>query len=317
MAAKTLQSLADAAADHYGIPRWIYRNLIRQESGWNPDAHNPSGATGLVQIHLPSHPDVTDAQARNPAFALDWGARYLAAQHQQFGDWTKALAAYNAGPGNVASGKWMGFPETRNYVKAILGNKKPSAAAAAPVRVPGKPTAPTPTPQQPDTVLADVVASNNQLLGLNTPSYVTDLLSTLAAPVPSPAVPSGTGAPGQQGLPTGNLGGLAELFYDPKGGYDSGQFIKPIGGHTDHLHASVTNPQSMLWLINEAQKQGYRVRENPYVDPVQPVHTDGSFHYKTFKGKYNGKPLGEAVDISGGDLGKLWDIVLGRFGVKR
>jgi hypothetical protein len=41
------------------------------------------------------------------------------------------------------------------------------------------------------------------------------------------------------------------------------------------------------------------VSENPYVDPVDPVHVNDSYHYKTFPGKWNGKPLGEAIDVSG------------------
>jgi soluble lytic murein transglycosylase-like protein len=114
MAARNLKAMADAAARRYGVPPGLFRRLIQQESGWNPNAYNPSGATGLVQIHLPSHPDISAEQARDPAFALAWGARYLATQKQRFKRWDLALAAYNAGPGNVESGKWRSFPETAN-----------------------------------------------------------------------------------------------------------------------------------------------------------------------------------------------------------
>jgi hypothetical protein len=92
---------------------------------------------------------------------------------------------------------------------------------------------------------------------------------------------------------------LAEAFYDPVGAYDEGSFIDPIGGHSDHVHLSLNRAATALAAIRFAQKLGLSVRENPYTDPVDPVHTKGSYHYKTFPGLYGGKHLGEAVDVSG------------------
>src|SRR5688572_20308640 len=98
--------LARRMARKHGIPENLFLALIKQESGWNPNARSGANALGLVQIHMPSHPDVTEAQARNPRFALDWGAKYLASQYKRFGTWRQALAAYNAGPGRVEDGSW-------------------------------------------------------------------------------------------------------------------------------------------------------------------------------------------------------------------
>jgi hypothetical protein len=95
-------------------------------------------------------------------------------------------------------------------------------------------------------------------------------------------------------------GSLAEAFYDPIGQWDNGRFSKQgIGNHSDHVHFSVINPQAMIQAIHQAQSMGLRVGENPYVDKVDPVHVKDSFHYRNFPGSYGGKPLGEAIDVSG------------------
>ena len=127
------QAIARQKARQYGVPENIAFALIRQESGWRVDARSNQDAVGLMQIHLPSHPNVTRQQALDPEFNIDYGMRYLAAQYKSFGKWNLALAAYNAGPGRVANGEWKGIPETANYVKNVLamaGDVKPRAASS-------------------------------------------------------------------------------------------------------------------------------------------------------------------------------------------
>jgi hypothetical protein len=58
----------------------------------------------------------------------------------------------------------------------------------------------------------------------------------------------------------------------------------------------------MLSLGRLAQRMGLRVGENPAFDPVDPVHTGGSYHYKT--GRAGGRKVGQAIDVSG-DAGKM------------
>lgn len=108
-------------AKKYGIPVGLAKALIGQESGGRDDAVSPKGAVGRMQIHLPSHPNVTREQARDPDFAMDYGFKLLSGHKKKFGSWRLALAAYNAGPGAVS--KYGGVPpyqETQNYVKNIL-----------------------------------------------------------------------------------------------------------------------------------------------------------------------------------------------------
>jgi hypothetical protein len=94
--------------------------------------------------------------------------------------------------------------------------------------------------------------------------------------------------------------GFSELIYDPVGSvFDGVASNKPYGGHGKHLHFASRNPQVVLRGIALAQQLGLNIRENPYIDPVDPVHTKGSHHYQTFPGKYNGRSLGQALDISG------------------
>lgn len=46
------------------------------ESSWNPEAVGDGGdSRGVVQIHRPSHPDITDEQALDPYWAIEWMAK--------------------------------------------------------------------------------------------------------------------------------------------------------------------------------------------------------------------------------------------------
>jgi hypothetical protein len=103
----------------------------------------------------------------------------------------------------------------------------------------------------------------------------------------------------------GGFGGMTELIHDPIGSiFDGVQSNKPYGGHDRHVHAAFTNPQSVLRAIALARKLGLAVTENPYTDPSIGKHADKSHHYRTFPGMYNGRRLGQAVDVSG-DAAKM------------
>jgi soluble lytic murein transglycosylase len=119
--------------------------LIRQETEFNPDAHSPANAYGLMQLILPTgkmmgrQTGVTVTSARtllNPSISIQLGTQYLKGQLSNWnGDWAETLAAYNAGPGRVREWLTLGpfrepaefvesipFNETREYVQAVLRN---------------------------------------------------------------------------------------------------------------------------------------------------------------------------------------------------
>jgi len=129
----------EAAAQKHGIDPALLKGLIRQESNFDPNARSPAGATGLTQLMPGTAASLGVTDPSDPAQAIEGGAAYLAAQLQRFGgDASKALGAYNAGPGAVA--KYGGVPpyaETQNYVKNVLAYadryRGTSTTAATPV----------------------------------------------------------------------------------------------------------------------------------------------------------------------------------------
>jgi len=105
----------------YGIPTDLFDALIMQESRYRPDALSPKNAFGLTQL-MPG----TALQLGVDRYSIDGnlhgGARYLRQQLDRFGQYDLALAAYNAGPGRIRSGRMPGIAETRTYVGNVLSN---------------------------------------------------------------------------------------------------------------------------------------------------------------------------------------------------
>jgi soluble lytic murein transglycosylase-like protein len=110
-----------AAAKRHGLDPALLAGLVRQESNFNPTAGSPAGARGLTQLMPATAASLGVTDVTHPAQALEGGAKYLKQQLDAFGgNVTKALAAYNAGPGAVQ--RYGGVPpyaETQSYVQKV------------------------------------------------------------------------------------------------------------------------------------------------------------------------------------------------------
>ena len=126
--------LIAAAAQRHGVDPALLKGLIRAESNFDPSAASGAGAAGLVQLMPGTAAALGVTDRLDPAQSIDGGARYLRQQLDAFGgDVTKALAAYNAGPGAVR--RFGGVPpyaETQAYVQKVVAYADQYRAPAAP-----------------------------------------------------------------------------------------------------------------------------------------------------------------------------------------
>jgi soluble lytic murein transglycosylase-like protein len=115
-------AIAQVSARH-GVPAWLVTNVVRQESGGNAQATSPAGAMGLMQLMPGTAAELGVEAPYDPMQNLEGGVRYLARMISMFdGDLTRAVAAYNAGPGAVARhGGVPPYRETQDYVRRVLG----------------------------------------------------------------------------------------------------------------------------------------------------------------------------------------------------
>ncbi len=116
-------SIASLASKKHGLQKELILAVIQTESNFIADATSRVGAQGAMQIMPQTAKELGLEDPFNASENVDAGTRYLKAQIERFQDIELALAAYNAGPGNVI--KYNGIPpfeETQNFVKKVLSH---------------------------------------------------------------------------------------------------------------------------------------------------------------------------------------------------
>ncbi|MCD5410514.1 MAG: lytic transglycosylase domain-containing protein [Clostridiales bacterium] len=134
-------------AEKYDLDPYLLASIIRNESGFNPNAVSIKGASGLMQI-MPltgewitesiGRTDYSDEMLFDPEKNISLGAWYLNFLYNKFdGDLKLVIAAYNAGNGNVRT--WLRnseysedgmtlniipFPETKTYFRRVSRDYK-------------------------------------------------------------------------------------------------------------------------------------------------------------------------------------------------
>lgn len=119
--ALTPKELVTQAAKLAGLPPALVHSVARAESAYRTEAISNKGAIGIMQL-MPGTAAALHADPHNPKQNAEAGAMYLRELLLKYdGTVSKAIAAYNAGPGAVD--KYHGVPpyrETINYVNRVI-----------------------------------------------------------------------------------------------------------------------------------------------------------------------------------------------------
>lgn len=125
------ESIIQGHARNYRLDPALIASVIYHESRFDPDAESRTGAIGLMQLQPETARGIAlrtggsrfeVADLYDPELNVRYGSWYLRHLLDTYhGDVELALAAYNAGRGNVERG--LVFAETREYVRRVLATQ--------------------------------------------------------------------------------------------------------------------------------------------------------------------------------------------------
>jgi soluble lytic murein transglycosylase-like protein len=119
---REIEHIVKEISAKYKIDASLVKAIIMAESNCDPHAVSSKGAQGLMQLMPATAKSLNVTSPFDPRENILGGVKYIKGLMASYGDLELALAAYNAGPGNVE--KYAGIPpyrETINYVKKVIG----------------------------------------------------------------------------------------------------------------------------------------------------------------------------------------------------
>ena len=121
---ENIENLIEKYAAKNNLDPDFIKAVVKQESGFKPDAKSKCGAMGLMQLMPQTAKGLGVVDAFDPEQNIEGGVKYLKSMLNRFNNDPKlALAAYNAGPGAVQKyGDIPPYRETQNYVKNIMSS---------------------------------------------------------------------------------------------------------------------------------------------------------------------------------------------------
>ncbi|KHE72080.1 hypothetical protein LD39_06470 [Halobacillus sp. BBL2006] len=119
---QNIERIIQKASVKYGVSEQLIRSVVKAESNFDSSIVSHAGAQGLMQLMPATARGLGVTDPFDPEQNVMGGTKYLKQMLDRYnGNSQLAVAAYNAGPGNVD--KYGGVPpfqETQNYVTKVL-----------------------------------------------------------------------------------------------------------------------------------------------------------------------------------------------------